>query len=134
MKIEKMQDGNGIKFDFPFLTAKLRCPTTTKQEYSMGIFTWLSNTIFSSTSESVDTSTSLPNSSSVDINPASGLPMIGDAGGVDVAGNIYGSKDTTLICENNFFQVDSPPIDFSNDFSCSFDSDCSFDIGTSMFD
>jgi hypothetical protein len=60
--------------------------------------------------------------------------MIGDAGGVDVAGNIYGSNDTTLICENNFFQVDSPSIDFSNDFGCSFDSDCSFDIGTSMFD
>lgn len=94
----------------------------------MGIFNWLSNTIFSSTSESADTSTDFPDSSSININPASGLPMVGDSGGIDVAGNIYGSNDTALTCENDFHQVDSSAIDFSNDFGCS------FDIGTSMFD
>lgn len=60
-----------------------------------------------------------------DINPASGLPMVGDCGGLDVAGNPYG---TNLHSDS----WSSPSSDFCDDSwsSSSLDSSSSWDGGT----
>lgn len=67
------------------------------------------------------------------INPASGLPMTGGVGGIDVAGNPYG-VDASLI-HHDLFESDSSCM-FDDDWSSPmFDNDCSsamFDTGSDM--
>jgi hypothetical protein len=67
-----------------------------------------------------------------EINPATGLPMIGGFGGVDVAGNLYGTDHSDLSSSHDFGSS-------SGDSSCSFSSSSDFDSsswdsGSSMFE
>ena len=57
-------------------------------------------------------SSSISDTSSMDVNPATGLPMVGGMGGVDVGGDVWGSDSNSS---------------FSDDFSTSMDSFDSFD-------
>jgi len=71
------------------------------------------------------------NASTDEINPATGMPILGGTGGVDLQGNAFGSSDSLF--DDNF----SSP--FENNFTSSFDDPCSsFDsmgaIGSSPFD
>lgn len=65
----------------------------------MGIFDWLFDDMFgddttgtssNAISDSI-ASSPLPELETTYINPASGLPMIGGIGGIDVAGNVWGT-------------------------------------------
>lgn len=60
----------------------------------MGLFGWISG-MFSDSEEAVAPHEMHGDLSGADINPASGLPMVDGPGGVDVAGNIYGSDATS---------------------------------------
>lgn len=62
----------------------------------MGLFNWFSN-LFSSDSTDTDFGSSISSSEGdTVINPASGLPMVGGIGGLDVEGNPYGTDDDLL--------------------------------------
>jgi hypothetical protein len=74
----------------------------------MNIFNWFADLFTDSTPSSVATP-------DVSVNPASGLPMVGGIGGVDVDGNPYGT-------------------DISNDHFVSSSSDDSFSSGSSFDD
>jgi len=59
----------------------------------MGVFGWLGE-LFSGGAGASDMHSSATNS---EINPATGLPMVdGTTGGVDVAGNQYGTSDDSF--------------------------------------
>lgn len=93
----------------------------------MNLFTWLSNHFFSDTKE-IGNLNQHQVSPNVDINPASGLPMVDGIGGIDIAGNSYGFNDSHN--ENDTHEFNSLAYDdssFDNDFS-------SCDISGSSFD
>jgi hypothetical protein len=50
----------------------------------------------------------------IDINPSTGLPMVGDIGGVDVGGNPYGMDMSAHTAED--FSVPMSGVDSSVDF------------------
>lgn len=83
----------------------------------MGLFGWISG-MFSGGEAAVATHEVHGDLSNADINPASGLPMVDGPGGVDVAGNLYGSDAASeaMSSIDDSFSHDS----FSHD---SFDSD-----------
>lgn len=80
----------------------------------------------------------------MDINPATGLPMVGGIGGVDVEGNVYGSDlmsgmsnsiDDDLLLSDDLSSTDScfDPFDSSTNIGCD-DSFSSFDDSLSSSD
>ena len=64
------------------------------------------------------------------INPATGLPMVGDSmGGVDVGGNLYGTQSNDMFGSDHAFGADSfaSPSFSSDDFGSGISSGSSFD-------
>lgn len=86
-------------------------------------------------------SSTLPELETMHINPATGMPMMGGIGGIDAAGNLYGSdsmSDMTSMSDIHSGINDTSM--FSDDFTSStndfdsFDTTSSFDDNTSSFD
>lgn len=86
----------------------------------MGLF----NFLFGAASS---TSSAVSNSKTIDINPATGLPMTSGIGSVDVAGNPYGTDLNDSISgtsmDDNFTSMDTT--DCFTDSLSSFDDSCS---------
>lgn len=86
------------------------------------MFSWLTQWLFSNADDHASGShlAGIDPDSNCNINPASGLPMIGDCGGVDIEGNPYG----TDLHDDTFFSSDQ---DFTSSFSNDdFSSDSGF--------
>ena len=100
----------------------------------MGFLNWLSDMFSDTASESSrpDTHEQVSNndlsSNTGEINPATGLPMVGGKGGVDVEGNPYG---TGFSHDDISTGMDDT---FSSGFDDSFGSSISDDISTGMDD
>ncbi len=94
----------------------------------MNLFNWLSTQFFPST-HSVDTQSRHQVPSNIDINPASGLPMVDGIGSIDVAGNTYGFNSS--IKEDDMYEFGS---DSSNDSNYEVDLSCDDSYSSSTFD
>lgn len=116
----------------------------------MGIFNW-AQSLFAESSRERDShddhSSANDVNNEMEINPASGLPMVGGSGGVDVAGNPYGCNlashedgQSAFIADDiaNDFDILDPldGIGLSDPFDLNdpFDSSSSFDDPFSSFD
>lgn len=70
------------------------------------------------------------NSTPIEINPATGLPMINGTGGIDIEGNAYGQSDHDLNSPN---AITDPLSDYSStDVHCA--TDCSTPFDSFSFD
>lgn len=86
----------------------------------------------------MDTDTQIMSNShsKIEINPATGLPMVGnDTCGIDVGGNVYGTNSNEFNTSSSFIHDDTSWTDHSsswsdNSFGSSFDS--SFDSSSSF--
>ena len=94
----------------------------------MNLFGWFSSQFFPST-QPINSLSQHQVSSNIDINPASGLPMLDGVGGIDIAGNTYGFNDSTK--ENNIYEFD---IDSPNDSSYEVDLSFGDTYSSSSFD
>jgi hypothetical protein len=87
------------------------CRPTLFQEIDMGLFNWLSGGFFGDDSPACS------------VNPASGLPMTGGCGGIDLQGNPYGTDLHTYEVNSSPFDdgfssnIDSTEFDSCSDFS-----------------
>ncbi|WP_172202684.1 hypothetical protein [Niveibacterium sp. COAC-50] len=107
---------------------------------------WLTSTDWSTGTDWLDSSAVSSGISSDDfaINPATGLPMIGGIGGLDVAGNTYGTDHTSFSSSHDFgssswdsgssFSSTDDAWSSSSDSISSFSDSSSWSDSGSMFD
>ncbi len=93
----------------------------------MNLFSWRSTQFFPD-AQSITLSQHQA-SQSVDINPASGMPMVDGIGGIDIAGNTYGFNNSIKENDSYEFDLDSP-----NDSSYEVDLSFGDTYSSSSFD